>query len=219
MLGTRYTSTRDAGRAIAQRPPRWTNTTNRLAAQMWERQECSWAMAVKIMWDKHVTGDNERKWGCREVARCPVCNAITSQRHTITKCGRPGAEMIRRKAVQNLDTAIEKQWLTLVGRTLAAVRRLLSYEEGYTIWTGMWTQAIREEIARECPWTLTSREFKQVKRALSNLVTGVIALYRLAGPTMCKRQRGEDEAGSANLNGGLDKTRGRPDTPDDEQDR
>ena len=185
----RYVQKRDGWRRAGAREPRWTGVTHRLAAQMWKGQECSWATAVRIMWDKHVTGENERKWGCREVTRCPVCDAVTSQRHIIRECQRPGAEAIRRSAAKGFRDAVVKHGHTLVGRTLTAIQDLMVHDDAHTIWTGMWTPAIREQMEGRCPWMLTRREFTQVKRALSVLVGGVLQLYRLATPANRKRAR------------------------------
>ena len=147
------------------------------------------------MWDKHVTGENETKWGCREVTRCSVCNAITSQRHIIRECQRPGAEAIRRDACRRLSEAVVTHGITLTGRTLAVIQELLVHEDAHTIWTGMWSPEIREQVETKCPWTLKRSEFRQVKRALSVLVTGVLQLYRLATPTPRKRARGQETTG------------------------
>ena len=80
-----------------------------------------------------------------------------------------------------------------MGRTLTAIQELMAHDEAHTIWTGMWTRAIREQMEDKCSWPLTSREFKQVKRALSVLVAGVVQLHKLATPTSRKRPR-EQEA-------------------------
>jgi hypothetical protein len=190
----RYVKRRDEWRRTDGRDPRWTGVTNKLAAQMWAGQECSWATAVRIMWDKHVTGENEHKWGCREVTRCTVCNAITSQKHIIRECQRPGAEAIRREARRQFSSRSAKYGHTLVGRTLHAVQNLLEHDEAHTIWTGMWTLEIRERMEQACPWGLSSREFKQVKNVMSVLVAGVVQLYRLATPASRKRRRDNDAA-------------------------
>jgi len=191
----RYTAKRDAWRASAPtpRPPRWHQVTNRLAAEMWHGKECSWAMAVRIMWDKHVTGENESKWNRQVQTRCAVCNALTSQRHIISECNRPGAAFIRQQTKRRFATAIAKRGTSISGRTLTVLQELMTHPDSHTIWTGMWTPAIREEVSRRCPWTLHAKEYRQVKQALSTLVDGVIQLYRLATPEDRKRKRGQGQ--------------------------
>jgi hypothetical protein len=150
-------------------------------------------MAVRIMWDKHVTGENENKWNRQVQTRCEVCNALTSQRHIISECNRPGAAFIRQQTNRRFATAIAKRGTSISGRTLTVLQELMTHPDSHTIWTGMWTPAIREEVSRRCPWTLHAKEYRQVKQALSTLVDGVIQLYRLATPEDRKRKRGQGQ--------------------------
>ena len=193
--GARYMQKRDLLRSQAQpaRPPRWQGTTNRLAASLWAGQECSWAMAVRVMWDKHVTGDNESKWGCRVTARCDACNALTSQRHTISECQRPGAAQIRTRAIRMAWGEADKLGSSLAGRTARTLLDLLGHEEGYTLWTGMWAPAIREEIAHRCPWQLRAKEYRQVIKVCRHLATGALQLYRMGGPAPQRKKRSREE--------------------------
>jgi len=176
----RYTSARDKWRQAATppRPPRWEGTTARLGAAMWGKQECSWAQAVRIMWDKNVTGENEHKWRCKEIARCSVCGAITSQRHTIIECQRPGASAIRKQALDKVRREGDKNGNNLVGKTIRAVLSLSEHEDAHTLWTGLWSPAIRTAIAAQCPWTLTRREYSKVAAALRHLAEGALTLHR-----------------------------------------
>jgi len=192
---TRYTQTRDLIRSQAQtpRPPRWGSTTSHMAAALWTGLECSWATAVRIMWDKHATGDNERKWGRHPTAYCTVCNALTSQRHTIVECQRPGAAQVRSNAVKKAWAEVDKLGVSLAGRTARIVLETLGHEDGYTVWTGMWTPAIRDELARRCPWQLRAREYRQVLKVCRHLVAGVLQLYRLSNPATQRKKRQRED--------------------------
>jgi hypothetical protein len=191
---SRYAKARDQYRANApdSRPPRWEGTTTKLAAGMWAKQECSWALSVKIMWDKHLTGQNEAKWGRPQPGRCPVCGAITSQKHMIVECQRPGMQAIRALAIKKLQAETATHGTTLVGRSLQTIGDLLTHDDAYTLWTGMWTPEIRAEIDKRCPWQLKKKEYGLIVKALRHLANGTLAMHRVERPTACrKRARAE----------------------------
>ena len=156
---------------------------------MWSKQECSWAQAVRIMWDKNVTGENESKWKCKEVTKCEICGVHTSQRHMIVECQRPGAAAIRATAIQKVRQEGDKHGNNLIGKTIRAVLRLRDHADAYTLWTGLWTPEIRTEVAASCPWTLTRREYSKVVAALRHLADGVLELYKQGGRRAMKRVR------------------------------
>jgi hypothetical protein len=185
----RYTVERDVWRMKGLRPPRWEGTTNKLGAAMWSKQECSWAQAVRIMWDKNVTGENESKWKCKEVTKCEICGVPTSQRHMILECQRPGAAAIRATAIQKVRQESDKHGNNLTGKTIRAVLRLRDHADAYTLWTGLWTPELRKEVAASCPWTLTRREYSKVVAALRHLAEGVLELYKQGGRRAVKRVR------------------------------
>ena len=159
---------------------------------MWKKQECSWAQAVRIMWDKHVTGENESKWKCKEITRCDVCGVVTSQRHIILECQRPGACAIRKRAVAKVQLLADAYGTTLVGRTIRTIMQLQEHNDAHTIWTGLWTPSIRSAVAGACPWPLTRREYGKVTGALRHLASGVLELYR-QGRVVERRQRRSDD--------------------------
>ena len=192
---SRYAKARDQYRAQAAdaRPPRWEGTTAKLASSMWTTQECSWALSVKIVWDKHLTGQNEAKWGRPQPGRCPVCGAVTSQKHMIVECQRPGMQAIRASAIKKFQAETTTHGNTLVGRSLQAIGDLLAHDDAYTIWTGMWTPEIRAEIARRCPWQLKKKEYGLVVKAMRHLANGTLAMHRVERPIVC-RKRARDDA-------------------------
>jgi hypothetical protein len=77
---TRYLRDRDGYRAAANPPrdSRWEGTTPRLASKMWAQygKAGSWAQAVRIMWDKHLTGENEAKWKMVTTRNCELCGVL-----------------------------------------------------------------------------------------------------------------------------------------------
>jgi hypothetical protein len=145
-------------------------------------------MAVRIMWDKYLTGQNEVKWGRPQPGRCPACGAITSQRHMIVECQRPGLQAIRAAAIKKLQGETTTHGNTLVGRSLQAIGDLLTHDDAYTLWTGMWTPEIRMEIAGRCPWQLKKKEYGLVVKALRHLANGTLAMHRLERPTVCRKR-------------------------------
>jgi hypothetical protein len=187
----RYAKARDDWRRKAEdvRLPRWEGTTNRLGAAMWKKQECSWAQAVRIMWDKNVTGENEKKWKCKDATKCEVCGVLTSQRHMILECQRPGAEAIRARAISKVRREGDKHGNTLVGKTIRVILGIGNHEEAHTIWTGMWSPSIRQMVRERCPWTLTRREYSSMVAALRHLAEGVLELYKQGGARGVKRMR------------------------------
>ena len=191
----RYLAQRDKWRARAESPrgARWTGTTSCLGGGMWKKQDCSWAQAVRIMWDKHVTGENQIKWKCKETLRCEVCGAVLSQKHIILECQRPGAAAIRSRAIDKVQRIADGHGHSLVGRTIRAVLKLQKHDEAQSIWTGLWTPAIRNAICEECPWQLTRREYGMVVAALRHLASGVLELYRQGRVERRRRERTEDK--------------------------
>jgi hypothetical protein len=187
----RYTVARDEWRrrAADPRPSRWVGTTNKLGAAMWSKQECSWAQAVRIMWDKNSTGENQCKWKCKEVSKCSVCGVPTSQRHMILECQRPGAAAVRARALAKVRREADKNGSTLVGKSLRAVLSLCEHEEAHTLWTGLWSPAVRAAMAARCPWTLTRREYSRMVAALRHLAEGVLDLYKQGMSRGVKRTR------------------------------
>jgi predicted nucleic acid-binding Zn-ribbon protein len=188
----RYTDKRDQARAEADPPrqPRWEGVTNRLGSAMWTSQACSCAMAVRIMWDKHVTGENLLKWKSKDTHRCTACGALSSQKHIISECQRPGAAGIRLAAIEKVREEAGKS-KDKVRDTVREILKLFHHEEAHTIWTGMWTVAVQKAISDSCPWQLSRREYAQVVKCLRHLAEGTLALYRLAGPRQIRKRKRE----------------------------
>jgi len=157
---------------------------------MWKSQACTFAMAVRIMWDKHVTGENLSKWKSKETHRCTACGALSSQKHIISDCQRPGASGIRLAATETAREEAEKSTVK-VKDTVQEILKLLQHEEAHTIWTGMWSDAVRQTISDRCPWQLSRREYSQVVKCLRHLAEGTLALYRLAGPRQVTKRKRE----------------------------
>jgi hypothetical protein len=197
-----YLHTRDHVRALAEppRPPRWQQTTYCLASKMWATQGKegigSWARAVRIMWDKHLSGENEAKWGMQVTRMCDLCGVPSSQKHLVGECRRHGMDEVRARALRKVRNEAVKYGVSLVGRTLSAIVETTDHPEGHTIWTGMWTPSIREQISRKCPWTLKAREYGQVTAALRHLVNGLLDLIRITkGEVVHKSRRKNVEVG------------------------
>ena len=191
-----YLRTRDHTRAndTSPRPARWEDTTCCLAAKMWsehgKKGTGSWAQAVRIMWDKHMTGENEGKWNMEVTQKCVLCGVPTSQKHMIVDCQRPGMSDIRATAIKQLQQEANKHGMNIIARTLRTVVSLMSHPDAYTLWTGMWTKEIRDEMAARCPWHLKGREYGQVVAALRHLANATLALYGIAQGQAIPRRRG-----------------------------
>ena len=69
---------------LIPRPPKWTDTTPALAAQIYDVPNSSLLNAshsVKLIWDKHWHKGNQAK-GVKSVRiKCPLCNETESQQH------------------------------------------------------------------------------------------------------------------------------------------
>ena len=86
-----YLQNRDDYRAelAIPRPPRWTDTTPALAAQVYDVHKASLSQAshkVKLIWDKHWHKVNQAKEAHAaeeydELSACPLCNEKDSQQH------------------------------------------------------------------------------------------------------------------------------------------
>ena len=91
-----YLKKREEYRAelIIPRPPRWTDITPALAAQIYSLPNSSLLHAshsVKLIWDKHWHKGNQAK-GAKSVeeneeeAKCPLCDGSDSQQQWIREC-------------------------------------------------------------------------------------------------------------------------------------
>jgi hypothetical protein len=140
----------------------------------------SWARAVRIIWDKHATGENRRKWKqTDEIPKCELCLCATSQRHTITVCGKAGLRGIRSRAVQRFREAVGKAKIGTAARAvLDVLAALLEHETAVTIWTGVWSPEVRAAVA-EVNREMSAREYNRVVTALTHLVKGVDEMYSM----------------------------------------
>jgi hypothetical protein len=101
-------------------------------------------------------------------------------------------QAIRTAAIKKLQAETITHGNTLVGRSLQAIGDLLSHNDAYTIWTGMWTPEIRAEIARRCPWQLKKKEYGLVVKALRHLANGTLAMHRVERPIVCRKRARDD---------------------------
>ena len=108
----KYLRERDQSRAAATpaRAPRWEGTTCHLASSMWKQEgkASSWARAVRIMWDKHLTGENETKWNMAVTHTCELCGVPTNQTHLLTERRRPGMDKVRTEARNKVQNEADK---------------------------------------------------------------------------------------------------------------
>ena len=89
----RYLERRDTYRAEdpLPRPPRWQQTTPLFAAALFSQTQTTITRAshnVKLIWDKHYTGQNQAKGIAnleerRLASKCPLCDNIDTQHHWI----------------------------------------------------------------------------------------------------------------------------------------
>ena len=91
-----YLQRRDEYRSelIIPRPPRWTDITPALAAQIYDVPKSSLLHvfnSVKLIWDKLWHKGNQAKGAksieeTKEEAKCPLCDGTDSQQHWIREC-------------------------------------------------------------------------------------------------------------------------------------
>jgi hypothetical protein len=179
-----YSCKRDATRMDRGDRPRWQGTTAKLAADMWKQtagpSPGRWARAVRIIWDKHATGANRRKWSQEDdLPVCTVCGCLTSQRHTIVECGKFGLRGIRDRALRRFWGVLgATPYGTPARRILDVVAAHLSHEEAVTIWTGAWAPGICTAVSATDA-AMSAAEYGKVVKALAHLATGVDEMYRI----------------------------------------
>jgi hypothetical protein len=193
-----YLAARDEYRAQRGEQPRWSGTTAGLAASMWRGvADCStgtWARAVRIIWDKHATGTNLLKWGqTQDVPVCDACGCATGQKHVISDCRKIGLAEARKRVRQKFRAkAAEFPRQSRAGEFFSAAVSLLDHAEAHTLWTGVWTPAIREVLPTS--FEVTASEYRAIVKVLAILAEGASELYTLAqGKKPRTRQRHHED--------------------------
>jgi hypothetical protein len=177
-----YCIQRDKYRAAEGRQPRWAGVPSQLASDMWGMSASSMgqrARTVRILWDKHWTGENQAKAGFATPAICKVCGVVTGQRHLVEACVSPCIVRIRTEGRQNFDRA--RLQLPAEGKeacVLGLLADMLRQVEAYSIWTGMWTALVRRRFARMNGHglELNTNEYKTVVKVLHILAEAVNAM-------------------------------------------
>ena len=155
-----YMTERDEFRAdlAISRPPRWTDTTPALAAQIHDVKKSTLTQAsfkVKLIWDKHWHMGNQAKAAnseeqYREIAICPLCQAADSQQHWIIECQASTLPVTRRQFIELVNSTIRRERKQKHERTARwmeiALDLAVKHPQGADAWVGMWTPTLREEL-------------------------------------------------------------------------
>jgi hypothetical protein len=143
------------------------------------------ARAVRIAYDKHVTGENMIKWGApKEAPRCEFCGTVTSQRHTILECQSPQLENARRRAMMEIATRVEAIHVSnpAIAPIANEIKRQATCRQDHTLWTGTFSPELTRDFAIY-EMTITQREYRELIKLLIQLAKAVTQMYETVPPS------------------------------------
>jgi hypothetical protein len=103
-----------------------------------QRSRAQW---VRIMWDKHFTGDAQKRYGTSSSGGCNCCmtGQLETQTHILLECSAGSIPLLRRNAVRHMSAFVTR--LTRQSHPhaniLAKLREIAVSEDGAQLWTGM----------------------------------------------------------------------------------
>jgi len=162
-----------------------------------QRSRAQW---VRIMWDKHFTGDAQKRYGTSSSGGCNCCmtGQLETQTHILLECSAGSIPLLRRSAVRHMSAFVTR--LTRQSHPhaniLAKLREIAVSEDGAQLWTGMLSPPMRRRLSDLTQFVPPGPETAQLNALIHNmcrpLATGAADIYTERCRLLSEKNRAQD---------------------------